>query len=96
MYIRIRQVCLKRGRGSSSLYEDIAKDLLPPPIKCGRSSLWIESEIDAVLAAEAAGASHGEIRALVQELVRTRQVRAVRLREAALKVSRGECAARDA
>ena len=61
MYIRIRQVCLKRGRGSSSLYEDIAKDLLPPPIKCGRSSLWIESEIDAVLAAEAAGASHGEI-----------------------------------
>tara|TARA_R110002096_G_scaffold201398_1_gene385995 strand:- start:13662 stop:13943 length:282 start_codon:yes stop_codon:yes gene_type:complete len=87
MYIRIGKVCEKRGRGSSSLYEDIAHGLLPPPIKRGRASLWIEDEIDAVLAAEAAGATDDEIRELVQEFTAARQNRARDVRAAALRVA---------
>lgn len=84
MFIRIKQLIAKTGRKSSWLYVQTADGLLPQPIKSGRASLWIESEIDAVLAAEAAGASNDEIRALVQELVAARTRRARDARDAAL------------
>lgn len=34
-------------RGSSSIYADIAAGKLPKQIKCGKTSIWLKSEIDA-------------------------------------------------
>ena len=84
MLIRLPHLITKTGRKSSSIYERLANGLLPAPVKSGRSSLWVEAEIDAVLATEAAGASDDEIRSLVQELVAARPLRAREAREAAL------------
>jgi prophage regulatory protein len=36
----------KVGIGRSALYELIKHDQFPSPIKIGRSSFWVESEVD--------------------------------------------------
>lgn len=38
------------GRGTSSIYRDIAAGRLPAPIKIGSASRWLKSEIDVKLA----------------------------------------------
>jgi prophage regulatory protein len=36
----------KTGIGRSALYELIKRDQFPAPIKIGRSSFWVESQVD--------------------------------------------------
>lgn len=46
-----RKVCLFFGSiNPSTLYRQIKKGLLPPPIKLGGSSRWLRSECEAALA----------------------------------------------
>lgn len=59
--------------GTTSVYEGVKKKTFPPPIKLARSSAWVESEIEAVIAARIAGKSDAEVRALVAALVALRQ-----------------------
>jgi len=37
------------GIGQSTMYEYIKQGVLPRPIKLGRTSVWLRSEIDAVI-----------------------------------------------
>lgn len=37
------------GIGQSTMYEYIQRQILPKPIKLGRTSVWLKSEIDAVI-----------------------------------------------
>lgn len=53
--LRKKQVSEKTGLPVSSLYEKIRKGLFPKPIKLGaRSSGWLESEVNAWIAAQVA------------------------------------------
>jgi prophage regulatory protein len=60
------------GKAKSTIYRDINDGLLPPPLKLGASSVWVESEIEAINQAIIAGKSDDEIRQLVKELVAAR------------------------
>jgi prophage regulatory protein len=53
-------------------YRKEATGVLPPHIKVGRKSLWIEHEIQTIIAARVSGQSDTEIRSLVAELVAER------------------------
>jgi len=37
------------GIGQSTMYEYIQQGILPRPIKLGRTSIWLKSEIDVVI-----------------------------------------------
>lgn len=37
------------GIGQSTLYEWVQQEILPKPIKMGRSSIWLKEEIDEVI-----------------------------------------------
>ncbi len=37
------------GIGQSTLYDWIQRQILPKPVKLGRTSIWIREEIDAVI-----------------------------------------------
>ena len=60
------------AQGPTQTYADIKDGLLPPPLKRGRSSMWVEDEIAVVNAARIARKSDDEIRALVASLVAAR------------------------
>lgn len=69
--LKNREVCSLMGGISKSLvYMLIGDNLLPKPIKIagGRPSRWLKSELDAILAAQIAGKSKDDIRALVADL----------------------------
>ncbi|WP_175865573.1 helix-turn-helix transcriptional regulator [Burkholderia cepacia] len=70
-----RPVVLDRsGQSKTTLYANIGNGLMPSPIKLGARSVgWVESEIDAVLAARVAGQSDTEIRELVVKLQAARR-----------------------
>lgn len=62
------------GQGRSTRYVRMAQGLFPKPIKLGpRSVGWLESEVEAINAARAAGKSDDEIRALVLKLEAARK-----------------------
>lgn len=44
--LRIDQVRQRTGLGRTATYELIARGLHPSPIKLGRSSRWVDSEVD--------------------------------------------------
>jgi prophage regulatory protein len=44
--IRLPEVMGCVGLGRSRLYALVAQGAFPPPIKLGRSSVWIKSEVD--------------------------------------------------
>ena len=72
-FINLAGVRSARGEQSKSgIYDNIKKGLLPPPVKLGASSVWIESEIETVNRAIIAGSNHDEIRDLVKQLVASR------------------------
>lgn len=48
--LRIEQVLAKVGVTRTTLYKNINLGLLPGPIKLGKASIWIESELDKALA----------------------------------------------
>lgn len=52
-FLRIDQVLDRSGHSKTTLYEAIKRGDYPAPVKRGRTSLWIESEIDEAIAREA-------------------------------------------
>lgn len=68
-------------KSNTSWYQDIADGVLPPGVSVGlRGKGWNESELDAVLAARAAGWNDDQIRQLVRGLIEERQVCAAELK----------------
>ncbi len=43
-----------RGRGRTTIYRDVARGRLPPPLKIGNRLYWIESEVEAAIVAQRA------------------------------------------
>jgi prophage regulatory protein len=70
--LQLPQVKERRGQQTTGVYDDVKKGRLTPPIKRGRSSFWPDHEVDAITAAEIAGATEDEIKALVRQLVKAR------------------------
>jgi predicted DNA-binding transcriptional regulator AlpA len=48
-YLTAKHVCKKLCISRSNLYAKVKDKTLPAPLKLGRSSLWIESEIEAAI-----------------------------------------------
>jgi prophage regulatory protein len=48
-YLRINQVIEKLGLKKPTIYAYMKRGLLPKPVKLGRVSIWLESEVDAAL-----------------------------------------------
>jgi prophage regulatory protein len=44
--LRLNQLIAKIGLKKPTIYAYIKKGILPPPIKFGRASVWIEQEVD--------------------------------------------------
>ena len=71
--LRLPKVLAKTGLGRSTLYAQMAEGVFPPNIAIGvRARAWVESEVDAVLAARAIGTSATALKNLVEELVAAR------------------------
>ena len=71
--LRLPQVVARLGLGRSSIYMQCRAGLLPPAIQIGTRAVgWISSELDAVIAARAAGVSPEAIQQLVRQLVSAR------------------------
>lgn len=71
--LRTKDVCAVTGMARPTLYEAMAKGLWPRPIKLGeKSSAWMASEVNAVLAARIRGATNEQIRELCSELMAAR------------------------
>ena len=67
--LRIKQIKAQTGLPNSPVYYHISEGLVPRPIKLGeRMSGWLESEVNAIMAARIAGKSETEIKTLVQSL----------------------------
>ena len=67
--LRIKQIKAQTGLPNSTVYYHISEGLFPRPIKLGdRMSGWLESEVNAIMAARIAGKSEAEIKTLVQSL----------------------------
>lgn len=72
----IARSALKR----TAFYAQIQRGTLPAPFSLGeRATGFIAEEIDAVLAARAAGASDAEVRELVEAMQQQRKARAAEL-----------------
>ncbi len=69
-----RQSVSKRtAQPRSTLYDRIGKGQFVPPIRNGEySAVWIREEVDAIMAAQAKGASVDEVKVLVAALVKAR------------------------
>ena len=72
--LRKPSVLQKTGRSKSSLYNDIAQGLFPPPIKINLvSSAWPDFEVDTIIAAIIRGESAENIKNIVSEMVEARK-----------------------
>ena len=74
--IKSLEVQSAMGCGATRLYGDIKNELMPPPLKRGRSSYWVESEIAAISAARIGGADDNAVRQLVRQLLAARTAQA--------------------
>lgn len=70
--LRIPEVCDRTGLKQTSVYARVREGTLPPAISLGRSRVWVEHEIDAVLGAIISGHDDEDIRELVIALVAQR------------------------
>ena len=71
--IRKSEVLETFGFSNSTIYNRINAGIFPPPISLGGSAKgWLQHEVNAVLAAYAAGKSTTEVQELVKELVAQR------------------------
>ncbi|MFT6919825.1 MAG: prophage regulatory protein [Cognaticolwellia sp.] len=69
------EVLKRLGLAKSTLHDRINQHLLPPPIALGARAVgFLQHEIDAVLAAMAAGKNNDEIKSLVLALVAQRKL----------------------
>lgn len=50
-FLNARAICGRCGISISTLYRLIGKGILPRPVHIGASSRWLESEVEAALAA---------------------------------------------
>lgn len=72
-FLRMPQVVERMACSRPVVYRRVAAGLFPPPIRRGRRcSVWVESEIDTLLAAEAAGATDEALRGIVSRLLAER------------------------
>jgi len=72
-FLRLPAVLERRACSRATLYRAVADGTFVPPVRRGRrTSVWIEAEVTAVLAAEAAGATSEELRVLVRKLIAER------------------------
>lgn len=70
---RVDGVCRRLAAKKSAAYKWVREGKLPPPIKLTpRFSIWPGAEIDAIVAAHAAGASDDDLRRIVRDLVAKR------------------------
>ena len=69
---RLPAVLEQRGDGRSSLYLDIQRGTWTAPVHVGRASAWPRHEVQALVRARIAGASHEQLRLLVRQLVAER------------------------
>lgn len=66
-------LAMRGGISKSKQYDDIKQQLWTEPIKIGpRLSAWPRHESEALISAQVAGKSPGEIRKLVQQLMYAR------------------------
>lgn len=71
--IRLPKLLARRGTSRSAHYRDIAEGIFAPPVRIGaRLAAWPRHEVDALIAAEIAGASADQLRKLVRHLVAQR------------------------
>tara|TARA_B100000745_G_scaffold182046_1_gene119257 strand:+ start:5699 stop:5974 length:276 start_codon:yes stop_codon:yes gene_type:complete len=73
-YLRKKDVTELTAMGSTSLYYDVQAGYFPPPIAIGpRAAGYLEHEVQAVLAAKAAGYTPDQLKELVQQLIAKRE-----------------------
>lgn len=69
-------VCELLGGGGpfskQTLYRWVRNGYFPPPVKLGRGSRWVSTEVDAVVDARIAGKSDDEVRRIVAMLIDAR------------------------
>ena len=83
-FIRLKKVEARTGLKKSMVYDLMNKEEFPKSIKIGeRAVAWIESEIDAIVAARITDKSDDEIRELVKTLMAKRQQIASEILDAA-------------
>lgn len=72
--LRMPDLRTRYPRGRSTVYVDILRGVLPPPVVLGpRCSGWPEHEIDAIIAARISGATDDEVRRLVADILVARR-----------------------
>ena len=71
--INLREIRERMPRSNSTIYSEIERKIFPRPIKIGRSSYWQYFEIERMLAAYAAGATHAELMAICETIHAERQ-----------------------
>jgi prophage regulatory protein len=72
--LRLTDVKKKTGLGRATIYAQQTEGVFPPSVNVGvRAVGWIESEVDAVLAARASGADESTLKKLVEVLVASRR-----------------------
>ena len=72
--VRRPEVERRIGQGRSAIYAAIAAGTMVPPVKISlRAVGWLNHEVDAVIAARAAGKAPDEIKELVSKLVAARK-----------------------
>ena len=75
IFFELKEVLEYRHRSRSSHFRDIKNGLCTKPINVGPNSVvWLRNELETLRAAVIAGKSEDEIRQLVRELHRKRQV----------------------
>lgn len=73
-FARLPAAIDQSGLSRSTIYDLVQRGLFPPPIKAGpKLALWVRSEISAWCAAQIAGKSEGEIKALIVSFVEARK-----------------------
>lgn len=72
--IRREAVLNRFGMSKTWLADQIAQNLIPPPISLGgRAVGWLDHEINAVIAARAAGKGDEEVKGLIAALIEQRE-----------------------
>jgi prophage regulatory protein len=81
--IRFEEAANMVGKGRSTLWHEIKQGKFIPPVSLGaRTSGFIESEVQAMIAARALGMSADQIKDLIAKLVQQRNEYASRLLDA--------------
>lgn len=79
-FIRSKDAFSRLSLSKTRVYELVGEGSMPKPIRLGhRASAWLESELDAMVAARAAGFDEEQLRSLVDRLHAQRKERAAAL-----------------